>query len=103
MLGRRIIVCIANDIHCPTTCHLIVQLGLHYRIATPLGGLATPPGTYSCQFSSVHSCIEHVQLTRNGTLLKKNDHLPRFLHSSLNVSRSNSSPIGIPQPASSHS
>lgn len=42
-------------------------------------------------------------LTLSGTLLKKNDHRPCRRHSSLSLSRSKSSPIGIPQPASSHS
>lgn len=36
-------------------------------------------------------------------LEKKNDHLPRLLHSSPNLSRSNNSPIGSPHPASNHS
>lgn len=41
--------------------------------------------------------------TLSGILEKKNDHRSRFLHSSLNLSKSNNSPIGIPHPARSHS
>jgi hypothetical protein len=42
-------------------------------------------------------------LTFKGTLLKKNEYLFSFLHSSANRSKSNNSPIGNPHPASSHS
>jgi hypothetical protein len=55
------------------------------KIATAFGGLATPPGTF------------------RGTLDKKKLHLPVRLHISLKPSKSNISPMGIPQPASNHS
>jgi hypothetical protein len=52
--------------------------------ASAFGGDATPPGTFM------------------GALVKKNVYRPSLLATSLNLSRSHSSPIGIPQPASSH-
>lgn len=41
-------------------------------------------------------------LTLRGMLLKKKVHLFLLLHSSLSLSKSNNSPIGMPQPASTH-
>lgn len=42
-------------------------------------------------------------LTFSGMLPTKNEYLPSFVHVSLSFSRSNISPIGIPQLASNHS
>lgn len=57
----------------------------HQNTATAFGGLPTPPITF------------------NGSLLTKKVHLLCFLHCSARSSKSNSSPIGIPKPASMYS
>lgn len=59
-----------------------LSLQLPQKIARIFGGLATPAGTFT------------------GSLTTKNSYRPVSLQCFPNASRSNSSPIGIPQPAS---
>jgi hypothetical protein len=50
------------------------------------------------QSGSRHEGIVHAipPITFNGALVTKNEYRPNFLHISLNGSRSNSSPMGVP-------
>lgn len=78
-------------------------------MATAFGGLATPPGTcHPHQHTHTHTHNPRKEkkkrrkLTFNTTLPNQNAHRPCLLHSAATPSKSNNSPIGIPQPASSH-